>query len=82
MSDTPEQDRLKRRLLEMWGIEQLQDFHVTWGPLAAQATEEERAKAVNQAFDAIDAGDYEVIEGFDDSQRDHVIPVDQTSPRS
>ena len=62
MTETPEQDRLRARLIKMGAL----GLGVDWAPEAASMSAEERASALNAAFDAIDAGDYEELADDED----------------
>lgn len=53
----PEMRKLLRRLFETPGRTHVR-LHVSWGPDAHLLTAEERARHLNEAFDAIDRRDW------------------------
>ena len=59
MTDTPELDRLVKRLRGA------RNFHVEWGPRAAELTAEQRAAEVNRALDEVEACNCEPLD-FED----------------
>jgi hypothetical protein len=59
-TDTPEQDRLRARLADT-PERKIHNVHVSWGPGAASATDEERAAAINSMLDQGEAQDQERV---------------------
>lgn len=56
--DGPEVTRLIRRLADM----KTRNFGVLWGDKAAEVSAEDRAREINRALDAIEAGDFDVLD--------------------
>lgn len=59
-----ELDKLKERLFGD-PDKKLMNFNVFWGPEAHTLTPEERAKAINEVFDALDRGDCRKLEPWE-----------------
>lgn len=62
-----EMERLINRLCHNPDFK-LTGFHVSWGPDAHLLTPEERAAELNRAMDAVDRGEFTVLD-FNDSKR-------------
>lgn len=66
-----EKDKFLKRMFDDPN-KKLLNFGVSWGPDAYKLTAEERYKALNDVFEAVENGDYEVLGSLGDSKRPQI----------